>query len=124
MTHERLIRSIEEPIRHLDSWADAWKGADCGLIKCWERGREMQRERPDLRDAALRGELPTLPWRGGIEGEPKMTKKVGSMNYLAMWQGLFGMNLDVPLDGDESLACTRTGIVVTFTTDISRFNGW
>ncbi len=117
----RLTRSITKPIRQRTSWCETWQREDHGLIRCWERGREMQRERPDLAVRASRGELPILPWRGGIDGELKIKSKYGVMQYLAMWQGLRGDDLDVPLDGEEQVVCSRTGIKVTFTRDTSKF---
>ncbi|MEZ5561219.1 MAG: hypothetical protein R3E86_22100 [Pseudomonadales bacterium] len=118
---DRVTRSISEPIREYESWEKNWKGPDKGLIRCWERGRELQSEQPDLAERALSGELPILGWRGGIEGTPKFKSKWGSLFYLAQWQGLRNEDLDCPLDGEESLVCARTGIAVTFTRDISRF---
>jgi hypothetical protein len=112
---ERLTRFIEEPIRPEMSWEETWKGDDYGLIKCWEVGRKIQRKRPDLAEAALRGELPPLPWTGGVESELKIKSKWGAMNYLAMWQGIRSEDLNVPLDADQSITCSRTGITVTFT---------
>jgi hypothetical protein len=44
-----------------------------------------------------------------------MEKKPGTFNYLATWQGLRGEDLDLPLDGERSIRCTRTGQIVVFT---------
>lgn len=118
-----LDRPITEPLRSGLTWKEKWTGPDGGLIRSWERGREMREERPDLGELAERGELPPLPWRGGIEGEPLMTKKYGSLQYLAMWQGLRAEDLHVTLDEDPELTCARTGIRVRFTADVTKFGG-
>jgi len=44
-----------------------------------------------------------------------MEKKPGTFNYLAIWQGLRGEDLDLPLDGERTIKCTRTGQIVVFT---------
>lgn len=120
---DKVKRPITEPIRERMSWSETWKGTDHGLIRSWERGREMRKERPELAEAALRGELPPLPWKGGIEGSPKFKSKYGVMKYLALWQGLRNEDLDVPLneDEEESLTCSRTGVTVRFTRDFEKY---
>lgn len=81
-------------------------------------------------DRALRGELLPLPWKGGVHPDPpddqsgkkktkgkrkkQPVKKFGSLQYLAMWQGLRGENLDVPLDGEITLTCPATKGIVRF----------
>jgi hypothetical protein len=44
----------------------------------------------------------------------KLDKKPGSLNYLATWQGLRGEDLDIMLEGDQVLVCSRTGQTVVF----------
>jgi hypothetical protein len=116
-----LSRAITEPIRTGLSWQQTWEGPDRGLIRCWERGREMRDEQPQLAEQAERGELPLLPWRGGIEGQPAMKWKYGARQYLAMWQGLRGEDLNVRLDEETDVTCTRAGVRVRFTDDTSKF---
>ncbi len=111
----RFVHSAESPP---DQYAlrqgDRWHGPDCGLVFTWIRGLEMRSEAPSLAEAALRGELPILVWRGGIEGTPKATKRVGTLWYYAMWKGLRGEDLDVALTDRPVLTCARTGLSVTF----------
>jgi hypothetical protein len=67
-------------------------------------------------ESAIRGELPQLPWKGGIARTDKKppTEKFGTLQYLAMWQGLRGEDLDLDLVGATEVRCARTGTVVTF----------
>lgn len=110
---ETIHRSVSEPIRTGLSWAQAWTRADRGLILCWEKGRELRCVRPDLATRAEQGELISLPWKGGIEWKLSDDKK-GSLQYLAMWQGLRHGDLVVPLNKDVRMTCSRTGQVVVF----------
>lgn len=95
-------------------------GPDLGLICSWLRGIEMGRERPDLATKAKAGELPVLPWKGGIEKKILRRDKIGAFQYLAAWQGLRGEDLDIDTATDQQMACSRTGVPVTFTSDIER----
>ena len=97
-----LHRGITHPIREHLGWPERWEGPDGGLIYCWERGREMRAENPELAESAARGELMPLAWKGGVEERPdapapakKASKsrpkpKEGTLYYLATWQGLRG----------------------------------
>ena len=116
-----MTRSISEPIRPQMSWVETWRIDDRGVIKSWERGREMRTDSPEIAEAAQRGELPAFGWKGGIEGNPKFKSKSGTMQYLATWQGLRNDDLDVPLDEDVTLVCSRTGVRVTYTWDVVRY---
>lgn len=100
-----------------DRWQDRWCGPDAGLIACWLRGREKARESPDVAARARAGELPVLAWKGGVDRAIKAGTKLGSLEYLATWQGLRGDDLDIDTDAPPALRCTRTGVLVTFTTD-------
>ena len=111
----RVTASVYAPPMLPNDWKERWEGTDCGLLACWVRGLEFATERPDLAAQALAGELPVLPWRGGVEKEIKTGKKIGSLNYLAMWQGMRGQDLDVSLTEDVSLVCSRTLVPVRFT---------
>jgi hypothetical protein len=88
-------------------------GDDLGLILCWEKGRELQKVRPVLASRASRGELIPLPWKGGVEWRLAQRKK-GSLQYLAMWQGLRNEDLHISLTGTMELTCSRTGQIVLF----------
>jgi hypothetical protein len=74
----------------------------------------MAGEASALAEAARSGGLPVLPWRGGVEKAVK-TVKLGSVYYLAMWQGLRGEDLNVSLVDDATVTCSRTGTKVRFT---------
>ena len=116
-----IYRSIQEPIRRNLNWDQRWKLEDLGLIICWERGRDKSKEAPDLAECARRGELPVLPWKGGVEKKIKKKHKYGSLCYLAMWQGLRGEDLNIQLDREIELECSKTGMKVIFTPDSSKY---
>jgi hypothetical protein len=117
-----IQRSIALPVRTELTWHEAWASDDRGLMKCWENGRATAILKPELAGAARRGELPPLHWKGGIAGTPKMKKKYGCLFYLATWQGLRGDDLSLDLERDVPLVCSRTGIAVTFTADLSKLD--
>lgn len=127
----RLNRSIREPIRVGLTWEERWRGPDGGLIACWESGREMRIEnatwptdpkpgtQPEPAAAyADRGELLPLPWKGGVSEKLKAGTKYGSLQYLAMWQGLRHRDLDIVMTGETVLVCTRTRQEVIFKRDL------
>lgn len=99
------------------TWDERWEGPDRGLLCSWARGIEKARETPLLREQALRGELPSLAWKGGRNQAIKAGKRVGSLHYLAMWQGLRGDALNIDTEATVSLTCTRFQAMVTFTAD-------
>jgi len=111
-----LHRPISEPIRENLSWEELWKGVDEGLIYCWERGRQLQQEQPELATRAKEGELVMLWWRGGVE-EKILGEKVGTLAYLATWQGLRGDDLKIDTLSSHSLVCSRTNQKVTYRFD-------
>lgn len=117
-----IRRSISEPLRSGLSWHEVWRAEDAGLIQCWENGRRAVRLDPDVALAARRGELPTLDWKGGIAGQPKMKKKFGSLCYLATWQGMREEDLCIDMTAEVSVTCSRTGIKVVFTPDLSKLD--
>lgn len=110
----RLSRSVDEPIREGLTLNERWNGPDQGLIWCWERGRQRRLEQPELADRADEGELVMLNWRGGVEEKLQMEKKPGALQYLAAWQGLRGEDLDIDIEGEHLIECTRTGQTVVF----------
>lgn len=111
-----------DPSRAALPWAERWEGPDQGLIACWERGHEKAAESETLASAARRGELVVLPWKGGVDRPTKLGAKYGSLFYLAMWQGLRGEPLDIDTDKDIAITCSRTGMVVTYTADASKYS--
>ena len=115
-----VYRSILEPNRKGLSWDETWRAVDAGLIACWERGREKALEDIELASCAKRGELPVLAWKGGVERKIK-AKKYGTLKYLAQWQGLRGDDLDIHLDKEIELVCSKTGMPVTFTADLKKY---
>lgn len=111
---KRLQRSINEPIREGLGTEERWSGRDRGLVWCWERGRQIRAEEPGLAARAESGELVMLVWKGGVEKKLDVEKKPGSLNYLATWQGLRGVDLDIELQAEHDIVCTKTGQIVTF----------
>ncbi len=116
MEHQptHLCRSISLPIRDGLSWSERWEGSDKGLIWCWERGREKRVEDPGLATRAGKGELAILAWKGGVKEKLQIERKLGTLQYLATWQGLRGEDLDLSLQGECVIVCARTGQVVVF----------
>ena len=119
----KINRSITEPIRKDVKWEKKWDDADQGLIACWERGREMSAVDPDLASQAINGQLVVLPWKGGVEKELKNKKKpkFGTLPYLAMWQGLRGEDLDIDLDDEPVLSCSKNKMTVIFTNNKDKY---
>ena len=117
----RIKRSISEPIRAGLTWNDCWKGEDQGLITCWETGRKKKEIDPSLASEAIAGRLVVLPWKGGVKKAIKGDNKYGVFNYIAMWQGLRGQDLDIDTDIEIKLTCSVTGVTVTFTSDYNKY---
>ena len=89
----RIECKVNDPPVLGRSFEEIWHGPDQGLICCWLRGLEKAKEAPELAAKAKRGELPVLAWKGGVEKKLKSGVKVGSINYLATWQGLHKGNV-------------------------------
>ena len=115
-----IHRSINLPSRLATSWEEKWNGPDQGLIACWERGRKKASEDPILSSQARDGKLVLLPWKGGVEKAIKLKQKYGSLNYLAMWQGLRGEGLNINTEEETVVTCTATKMVVVFTNDLAK----
>lgn len=113
----KLAISIGAPIRQGLSTQEKWLAEDNGLIACWERGRELALERPELAGAAKDGALVLLPWKGGLEQAIKAKRKYGAMRYLAMWQGLRNEDLNIDTEIEREITCARFGVTVAFTAD-------
>jgi hypothetical protein len=119
--NQRIYRSYKEPIREGVSWEEAWKGEDEGLITCWEVGRKIRENQPDLAKRAENGELPILVWKGGVEKRIQKSEKYGTLNYLAAWQGLRGEDLEIGLSQETELICSKTGMKVIYTGDVNKY---
>lgn len=117
----KIQAAITNGIRKNLSFDELWNSEDYGLIAAWERGREMALENPALAEEALKDILIVLPWRGGIDKPIKSKFKFGSLQYLAMWQGLRGEDLHIDLSKEVSLVCSLTDTKVTFTRNIHKF---
>ncbi|BAN46447.1 hypothetical protein PCA10_07150 [Metapseudomonas resinovorans NBRC 106553] len=115
-----IHRSFSEPDRPKRSWEETWQGPDHGLIKCWETGRDLASQDPDLAARCKAGALPPLHWKGGVARELKKKEKFGALSYLAQWQGLRGQDLEIDQGAEVTLTCTAIGMVVTFTPDLTK----
>lgn len=100
-----------------DSWEARQEGEDEGLISAWLAGLDMRERDCNLSQAALRGELPVLPFKGGVEKKIK-GGKIGALKYIAMWQGLRGEDLCVTIGSRPVMKCAKTGVQVSFTDDV------
>jgi len=116
----KVHRLITEPIRPNLTWDDKWEGSDRGLIACWERGRAKSLEDATLAQQTRNGQLVILPWKGGFKKAIKKKQKYGSFNYLAMWQGLRGDDLNIDTEYEPALTCSMTGMTTVFTNDAAR----
>ena len=116
---ERLHCSIEQPIRKGLTWSETWRGPDNGLIWCWELGRQKRIKDANLADRAGKGELVVLGWKGGVTKKLEIEIKHGSLNYLAEWQGLRGEDVDIALDDERAVVCTKTGQAVVFSAKLT-----
>jgi len=99
-------------------WEDLWEGPDQGLICAWRTGQELALKDPELARRAQAGELPPLVWKGGGTKALKGSKsRVGSIHYLATWQGLRSEDLCVDTERSAEIICSRFGVSVRFTGD-------
>lgn len=113
-----IRRSWNEPNRSSLTWTETWEGFDKGLIECWERGRQKRIEDLELAARAESGQLVVLAWRGGVEVKLKNNQvKYGTYQYLATWQGLRGEDLDIEVDIERVIVCSKTGQSVIFTSN-------
>lgn len=109
-----LERSITTPMERRPKSVNQHPTEAEMLITSWEAGRRYAIDHPDLAEAAGRGELVVLPFKGGVD-KPAKTGKVGTLFYLAMWQGLRGEDLKIDTDSRPMMTCPRHGRTVTFT---------
>lgn len=118
---QSIYKSYSDPLRGELSWDDRWEGPDKGLITCWEVGRKLSEKEPEVANRAKNGELPMLGWKGGVKKKMKNKKKIGTLFYLAQWQGLRGVDLDIDLTKEYIITCAQTSVTVTFTGDYNKY---
>ena len=116
-----IHRSIKEPLRELASWEEKWRGSDKGLITAWEVGRRLAESEPELSVRAKNSELPATGYKGGVEKKLKKEIKYGPLHYMAELQGLRGEDLDVDLEKEVELVCSRTNQHVILTPEIKKY---
>jgi hypothetical protein len=116
----KIFRNFSEPDRENITWKETWEQEDKGLIKNYEVGRALGIKNPELVEKAKNGELPVLGYKGGVEKALIKKEKIGALNYIAKWQALRGENLDIDLDKEIVLTCTKTDMTVTFTMDLEK----
>lgn len=120
ITMTRIYRSFSEPDRENLTWEETWKREDKGLIKNYEVGRALAIKEPELAEKAKRGELPVLVYKGGVEKALKKKEKIGALNYIAKWQALRGEDLNIDIDEEMVLTCSKTKVRVTFTMNLEK----
>lgn len=116
----RIYRSFSEPDRENLTWEETWRREDKGLIKNYEVGRALAKKEPELAEKAKRGELPVLGYKGGVDKTLMKKEKIGALNYIAKWQALREEDLNLNLDEEIVLTCTKTDMRVTFTMDLEK----
>ncbi|MEX0610225.1 MAG: hypothetical protein WD016_08970 [Balneolaceae bacterium] len=113
MNNLKVKRSIKEPVRENLTWSERWKETDKGLINCWEIGRKLAIQDPVLAEKAIKGELPILNWKGGVDKKIQ-NQKHGSLQYLAQWQGIRGEDLNIDANKEIEITCIRYNQDVIF----------
>ena len=116
-----IRRSIQEPLREAPTWEERWRGPDKGLITAWEVGRRLAEREPELSIRAKNGELPATGWKGGVEKKLKIKIIYGTLRYLAELQGLRGEDLDIDLEEETEIVCSKTKQRVILTSDIKKY---
>lgn len=116
----KIYCSIENAPSLDTPFEQRWEGPDEGLITAWASGLAMINTHPKVATAALRGELPVLAFKGGLEKSIEAKAKLGALHYLAMWQGLRNEPLDIDTDASNQRVCTKTNVLVEFTMDTRR----
>ena len=114
----KITRLINEPIREELTWHERWADEDKGLIACWENGRQLSIKDPEKAEQAKKGELIRLVWTGGVSEKLETNVFHGTLFYLARWQGLRGDDLDICVDGDTFLKCTKTDQLVKYNSQL------
>ena len=117
----KVFHAISRPVRKDPTFDERWGSIELGLITSWEAGREMGLEKPGLAEEAKNGRLMALPWKGGVAKALKTTTKYGVFNYVAMWQGLRGEDLNVDPDLEMTMSCSVMNVTVTYTSDCAKY---
>jgi hypothetical protein len=81
----------------------------------------MREKDPELAERARNGELPVLGWKGGVDKKIIKKEKYGTYNYLALWQGLRGDDLNIDLSEEREIICPRTEMKVVYTDDAAKY---
>lgn len=115
----KIYRSILDPIVDIVSYDERINGFDKGLINAWQVGRGLAVRFPDLAAKAKNGELPELGVKGGIKKRIKQ-EKIGSLWYLAQWQGLRGEDLNIDTELEYAMVCSRFKVRVIYTFDLDK----
>ena len=118
----RVFVPVSEPVRDILDYDERINGDDRGLINAWQVGRRLAERDPEIAARARNGELPVLGVRGGVERKIE-ADKVGSLWYLAQWQGLRGEDLHIDIDEEIEMVCSRTGVKVLYTLDTNKLFG-
>jgi hypothetical protein len=69
---------------------------------------------PDLAARVDRGELVPLHYRGGVRKELKAEVMMGTLCYLAQWQGIRGEDLDIAPYEERVIVCSRFNQAVAY----------
>ncbi len=114
-----IRQDINTPPEMEEDWYKRWEGADQGLICAWLSGIAKATADPAMAERALNDELPVNGFRGGVDKPLKTKGKIGSLHYLAYWQGLRSDDLCIDQSAEPVLTCSRHGVTVTFTGNVS-----
>lgn len=112
-----VTASAKEPPPSQTDFDARINGPDKGLINAWLVGLDKRRSDPELASKAQAGELPPLPFKGGVEKAIKAQNKIGALWYVAAWKGLRGEDLSLDTNQELQLVCTRTRVPVLYTMD-------
>lgn len=115
-----ITASASNPPLGRDKYVDRIEGPDRGLINAWLVGLEKRQSDPELACKAEAGELPPLPYKGGVEKKIKGQNKIGSLWYVAAWRGLRGEDLALDTEQELQLICSKTLVPVTYTLSTSK----
>jgi hypothetical protein len=116
----RIQAKIGSPPLPSEDYYERCHGPDQGLINSWLCGIRLALGDQILAAKAIAGELPVLPWKGGLDKKIMRKDKVGALQYLAAWQGLRGEDLNIELGREVNMTCAATGVPVTFTGQVQK----